>query len=250
MPFAAGALGALLPVVIACWAAFAILHDPLWVVALLPLAAALNSVQPIGGGMLVAQSYRIRLFSSGLTVDGRRSALSASLGPFLLAAATVGGFFVAVPILAVAARLLDVPAHASPRAVALAGALVALVVAGLTHRRESPLPSWRLLLLAGGVPDDALGRWVRRLEGLARPDGSIGHVGGVGSDVVGLHEHLDAEQVLREAERRGISGAAALRSRALAALVARELPGGGFPVYPGGLPRDELTRRANEALGR
>jgi hypothetical protein len=250
MAFAGGLLGALLPVFLACAAGLAILDDPVWVVALLPLSAALNSVSPIGGGMLVSRCYRIRVLAAGFTVDGQRGALAACLGPFCLAFATVGGFFAALPLLAASVRLLDLPAHASPKAVALAGALVALVVAGLTHRREAPLPTWRLLLLAGGVPDEVLARWVQRLAKLAAPDGSIGHVGGIGSDVAGLHEHLDAEQVLREAERRGIAGAAPLRAKALAALAKRELPGGGFPVYPGGLPREDLTRRAKEALGR
>jgi hypothetical protein len=250
MPVAAGLLGALLPVVLACAASLAFVHDPLWVIALMPLAAALNSVRPMGGGMAVAQSYRIRLFGAGWTVDGRRGPAAASAGPFLLAAATVGGFFLALPLLAFAARELALPARSSPRAVALAGALVALVVAGLAHRKEAPLPTWRLLLLAGGVPDRALAAWVLRLGRLARPDGSIGHVGGLGSDVVGLHEQLDAELVLREAERRGIPGAARLRAQALDALARRELPEGGFPVYPGGLSREDLSRRAREALGR
>jgi hypothetical protein len=250
MPFVAGALGALLPVVLACAAGFAIVRDPLWVLALLPLSAALNSVQPIGGGMLFERCYRIRFLGSGWTVDGQRGALAACLGPCLLAAATVGGFFAAVPLLAAAVRWFHLAAHASPTAVVLAGAMVALVVGALAHRKEAPLQMWRLLLLAGGVSDDALGRWVRRLGSLARPDGSLGHVGGIGSDVVGLHEQLDAELVLREAERRRIPGAAALRSKALGALTQRELPGGGFPAYPGGLPREDLTRRAKEALGR
>ncbi len=249
MAFAGGALGALLPALLACAAGAAILRDPLWVVALLPLSAALNSVRPIGGGMLFDRCYRVRLFGAGWTVDGRRGALAAFFGPLALAAVTVGGFFVAVPLLAVAARSLHIGDHASPAAVALAGATLALLLAGLTHRKELPLPAWRLLLLAGGVPDEVLTRWVRRLETVAQQDGSVGHVGGVGTDVVGLHELLDAERVLREAERRGIPGAAALRARALGALAQRELPGGGFPVYPGGLARDDLTRRATEALG-
>ncbi|HUB08384.1 MAG TPA: hypothetical protein VMB50_15360 [Myxococcales bacterium] len=250
MTFAGGLLGALLAVALGGGAAVAILRDPLWTIALLPLAAALNAVHPMGGGMAVSGCYRIRVFSRGWTIDGHRGPWAAFLGPCLLAAAAIGGFLAPLPALALAARFVHLGARASPRAVALAGGTAALFVGALTHRRELPFPTWHLLLLAGGVPDEAVGRWLRRLTPLVRPDGSIGHVGGLGADTVGLHEQLDAERVLREAERRGLAGAASLRARALQALALRELPGGGFPLYPGGLPREDLGARAREALGR
>lgn len=78
-------------------------------------------------------------------------------------------------------------------------------------------------------------------------DGAVGNTGGIGAWVAGLHEHLDAEAVLRRAAGVSMAGAGPLHSRALAHLETRREPGG-FPVWPGGLPRAETTARAKAAV--
>jgi hypothetical protein len=90
---------------------------------------------------------------------------------------------------------------------------------------------------------------VAAIARLQREDLAFGHVGGIGALTAGLHETLDAERVLREARELGIEGAESLHRASLEGIARRALPAGGFPAYPGGDGRLELTARAVEALG-
>lgn len=214
------------------------------------VAALLNTPAPLGGGMGAQGVLRVRLARWEWTFDGDRGLGEAAAGAFWLSALTAGGFFLAAPAVGAVLRWLG-PLRTGLDEVLVLGATALLVaVAGLRHRAEFPLHRLRARLTdTGGYPrPQELARAVRELSRMARPDGGFGHVGGIGARTVGLHEHLDAEVLLRLAAERGLSGAAELHSRCLTHLLSRAEPGGGFSAYPSGLPRVEYTARALEAL--
>ena len=91
------------------------------------------------------------------------------------------------------------------------------------------------------MTNEILASVVRKLSDLAQASGAMGQVGGIGARTVGLHEHLEAEALLRVASERGLPGAAERHSRCLGYLVSRAEPTGGFSPYPSGLPRVEYT---------
>jgi hypothetical protein len=228
--------------------------DPVAAVGAACASAAAGSLRPLGGGMVVQGVWRVRLFSREWTFDADRSAGEAMAAAFLLPFVTVGGFFAALPLFAFGWTAL--PAALAARQELLSLATVAALVGAslLRHRPEAPLAAWRegleAALAAGTPPEPTLvGRYVGALAALARPDGGIGHVGGIGAATPGLHEHLDAEAILRVAAQLGDETAARLHARALDYLQAQQLPSGGFSYYPGGAPRLEPTARAALALG-
>ena len=92
----------------------------------------------------------------------------------------------------------------------MGGTVVAVAIAVLRHKPEAPLWLWVRQLGDGPVDDATLAIWVKRIEAMRQPDGTLGHVGGIGAEVVGLHEHLDAERILRAG--RGPGGGGCRRS--------------------------------------
>lgn len=247
---AAIVLGLALPIVWA-WASLRPLAgaDAVGIVALLAASAALNSIRPLGGGMAVDGAYATRFGPRDFVFDARRSTRERFLGPFTMTLSSFGCFFLALPALGLAWRLAQPSGLASE--LSAVGALLALVVVGFaTHQRELPLWKWREELESGKVPD-AEG-WKQRVEAIARiarPDGSLGHVGGVGAATAGLHEHLDALEILEKAAQGGVAGAGELLERGLRHLESRRVAGG-FPVYPGTEPREPYTARAGRLLAR
>ena len=65
-----GFIGAFLGPVVTVGLAGHLLHDPLWTIGLMPWSAALNSLWPLGGGMVVDHTFRVRWLKKGL--DPRR----------------------------------------------------------------------------------------------------------------------------------------------------------------------------------
>jgi hypothetical protein len=214
------------------------------------VAALLNLPAPLGGGMGMQGVLRMRWMRWEWTLDADRSVFEALVSPFVLSAVAVGGFFLAAPVVGVILRWIG-PFRTGVDEVLTLGAVVLLTGAGaVLHRPELSLRSLRSRFeeQAGTLPPEELALMMRRLSGLARPDGGFGHVGGLGARTAGLHEHLDAEALLRLASERGLPGAAELHSRCLDHLLLRAEPAGGFSPYPGGMPRVEYTARALEAL--
>ncbi len=248
MTAAAILLGLALPLA-AAWASLRPLAgaDAIGVVALLAASAAWNSCWPVGGGMAVDGAYATRFGPRDYVFDARRSARERFLGPFTMTLSSFGCFFLALPVLGLAWRLAQPSGLA--RELGAVGALLALVVVGLVrHKAEVPLWKWREELEAGRLPDAA--GWGKRLEAIARitrSDGAMGHVGGVGAATVGLHEHLDALEILAGAADNGVPGASELLERGLKHLESRRVAGG-FAVYPGSEPRPAFTERAERLL--
>jgi len=214
------------------------------------VAALLNLPAPLGGAMGMQRVLRLRWMRWEWTLDADRSVFEALASPFLLSAVAVGGFFLAAPVVGIVLRWIG-PFRTGVDEVLTLGAVVLLTGAGVVlHRPELSLRTLRSRLEQepGTLPPEELALMMKRLLGLARPDGGFGHVGGIGTRTVGLHEHLDAVALLRLASERGLSGAAELHSRSLDYLLARAEPAGGFSPYPGGMPRVEYTARALEAL--
>ncbi|MDF1561514.1 MAG: hypothetical protein P1V51_00645 [Deltaproteobacteria bacterium] len=240
--------GLILPLAAAASLAWLASTSVLALVAQLTLAAALAALRPPGGGMVMEGTTRVRFLAWSWTFDRQRSAREGWWGTLWLTAAVIGGF--CLPLLGVAPLWWLLGPHlpvSEETAVILAVALL-LGLSLPQHRRELPLWRWREALEhPGRVADEEVAHWVALLRTRRQADGAIGHVGGIGTAEVGLHELLDAEAILREAQGRGVPGAAELRAPLLAHLAARE-EGGGFPVYPGGLPREALGARAREAL--
>jgi hypothetical protein len=223
---------------------------PIATMGVLSLSAAVNAVRPIGGGMVVEGTDRVRFAAWERTFDTQRTTWEKFFGPFLLAAATLGGFFVYVPPIAALWRAAQPIRPPFEEVLAVAGLIAVVVVGFLRNPRELPLYRWRAELDAGGGPKPEIWRErLRRIASIARPTGSIGHVGGIGARTVGLHEVLDAERILRGCLAMGIREAAPLHEGCLRYLASQAIPTGGFPVYPGGLPRRTITERAVEALG-
>ncbi len=224
---------------------------PVAIVAVVSFSSAINAIWPVGGGMAVDGTYRVRLGTLERTFDAQRSRGESLVGPLLLAAVTVGGFFLFVPPVVLIWRSFGSIRPAYEELLAIAG-LVSMVVIGLARNaRELPLRRWREAIEAvstsTSMDRQAWADRVRRIAAIARPDGGIGHVGGIGARTVGLHEVLDAERILRGCVSVGISEAAPLRERCLRYLRTQQIPGG-FPVYPGGMPRPGITTRATAAL--
>jgi hypothetical protein len=243
-------LGLALPIAWA-WASLRPLAgaDAVGIVALLAASAALNSFWPLGGGMAVDGAFASRFGPRDYVFDARRSVRERFLGPFTMTLSSFGCFFLGLAPLGLAWRLAQPSGLA--RELFAVGALLVLVVVGLArHKSEAPLWRWREELEAGVLPDAA--GWKKRLEALARIarlDGSLGHVGGVGAATVGLHEHLDALEILQQAAQGGVAGASELLEKGLKHLESRRVAGG-FPVYPGCEPRTAFTERAERLLRR
>lgn len=200
--------------------------------------------------MVIQGVLRVRWMRWEWTFDADRSLFEGVAGYFLLSAVTTGGFFIAAPVVGALLRAVG-PLRTGLDEVLALGAVVLLVVVGaLVHRSEISLGTLRSQLERQGeqVRPEELAGVMKRLSGLARPEGGLGHVGGIGARTVGLHEHLEAEALLRLASKRGVPGAAELHARCLDYLLARAEPGGGFSVYPSGLARVKYTAQALEAL--
>ncbi|MGC4117240.1 MAG: hypothetical protein QM765_22310 [Myxococcales bacterium] len=250
MSAAAILLGLGLPIAVA-WGSLGPLAgaDAVGIAAMLAASAALNSFWPLGGGMSAEDAYATRFLTRDYVFDARRSARERFLGPFTMTLSAFGCFFLALPPLGLGWRLAQ--PSGLERELSAVAALLALVVVGLVrHKRELPLWKWREELEAGREPDAS--GWKKRVEAIARiarPDGSLGHVGGIGAATVGLHEHLDALEILERAAKAGVAGAGELLEKGKQHLESRRVAGG-FPVYPGSAPRAELTERAELLLRR
>jgi hypothetical protein len=243
-----GILGALVLPILLLAAELHRVGDPVALVGLLAWSGALSSIWPLGGGMLALGTYRSRVIRWEWTHDVDRSAGEAFLAGLTLGGVTAVGFLVYLPLLG--EIWLSFGTSLSTTALAWGAIAAMIVVTALRYRRESPLYLWSERIESGeSVPREELERWFRAIAALMRPDGAVGHLGGIGAFTVGLHEHLDAERILRAASEAGIAGAAAVHGRALDFLAARARSDGGFPAYPGGEGRLELTARAARALG-
>ncbi len=244
------ALAGLIVPILCSLAAWALAGSAVRVMLAVTVAAFLNMPSPLGGGMAIQGVLRVRWMRWEWTFDADRSLFEGMAGYFLLSAATTGGFFVAAPIMGAILRGLG-PLRTGLDEVLTLGAVALLVgVGAVLHRSEISLRSLRALLEKQGdhVRPEELASVMKSLSGLARPEGGFGHVGGIGARTVGLHEHLDAEALLRLASERGAPGAAELHARCLDYLLSRAEPGGGFSVYPSGLARVKYTAQALEAL--
>jgi hypothetical protein len=249
--FTGGALAGLLVPLLCSLAAWALAGSVVRAMLAITVAALLNLPAPLGGGMGMQGAFRVRWMRWEWTFDSDRSLSEAAGGAFLLSAVTTGGFFIAAPVLGVLLRWAG-PFRTGLDEVLTLGAVVLVVgVAAVLHRPELSLRSLRSRLEKEGAQarPEELAQIMKRLAGMTRPEGGIGHVGGIGARTVGLHEHLDAEALLRLAAERDTPGAAALHARCLDYLLSRADPEGGFSAYPSGLARVEYTARALEALG-
>ena len=236
----------LLCVVAAWWLSGGLVRTMLCVL----VAALVNTPSPVGGGMLAQGVLRVRFGPWEGTFDADRSQREKVLGYFLLSTVTLGGFFLAAPLVAALLRGVG-PLRIGVDELLVLGVTILLVgVSVWLHRSEVSLVSLRQEIERDDprIMPVALVRVVEVLTGLARASGAVGHVGGIGARTVGLHEHLEAEMLLRAAAERGTPGAAELHARCLNHLLSRAEPGGGFSTYPSGLPRVEYTVRALEAL--
>lgn len=240
-------VGLLLPLGVLAGGLALLVPSPMAATGLVALGAALAVVRPPGGAMGVDGTTRLRFCAWGWTLDARRGRGLGALAAFAVPAVVLVGFLGPSLPLALLWRLTGPHAAVWDQRLLLASTFGLLALALLRHRRELPLARWRRLAEGGEVDLPTLGRWTRLLSRIVQADGSIGHVGGIGADVVGLHELLDAEAILRLASRAGVAEAAALHRALLAHLGTREVEGG-FPIYPGGLPRASFTQAARRAL--
>lgn len=244
------ALAGLLVPIVASLAAWALAGSVVRAMLAVVVSVLLNLPAPLGGGMVMQGVVRFRWMRWEWTFDADRSLSEAVAGYLLLSGLTLAGFFLAAPLVAALLRWVG-PFRTGLDEVLTLGAVVLLVVVGaVVHRSEVSLSSLRSRLEKEGaqVGPEELARVMKRITELARPDGGFGHVGGIGARTVGVHEHLDAEALLRLASERGLPGAAELHARCLSYLLSRAEPAGGFSTYPSGLPRVEYTVQALEAL--
>ncbi|MFL5349191.1 MAG: hypothetical protein ACJ8AT_30695 [Hyalangium sp.] len=243
-------LAGLIVPVLCSLAAWVLAGSAVRVMFAITVAALLNMPSPLGGGMVIQGVLRVRWMKWEWTFDADRSLFEGVAGYFLLSAVTTGGFFVAAPVVGAILRGVGPLRTGLDEVLALGAVALLVVVAAVLHRSEIPLRSLRSQLERQGaqIRPEELASAMRRLSWLARPEGGIGHVGGIGARTVGLHEHLEAEALLRFASKRGASGAAELHARCLDYLLSRAEPGGGFSVYPSGLARAQYTAQALEAL--
>lgn len=247
-------LGAVLPAAAMLWLSAVLLgRGPVAGIGLMAYSAAINSLWPLGGGNGAAGTLRIRLARWEWTVDADRELWLSRLGAVVLAVLVTGGFVVWTPLLALA--WLPVPfSPGLDEKMAWLGVVALLLAGWRTYRPEVPL--WRMVAELEQAESQSRPlephRWTRWFQDLARishADGSIGNVGGIGALTPGLHEVLNAERLLRATAALGLPEAPRLHAHCLEYLAAQALPGGGFPVYPGGMGRAALTARAVEALG-
>jgi hypothetical protein len=238
MEVLAAVLGLAVPIALAATLLRAAGAGPIGSIGLVAASAALNSIWPLGGGMVVDGAYRTRFAHWEWTHDAQRSRRERFLGPFGLSAITLGGFLLPLPLLVLGFWIAGPFGEVAVERGAV-GALAALVIAGFARYR----------------PEVALGKLkgdpkaLSRLARVAHADGSIGNVGGIGARTVGLHEHLDAIEVLQAAVAANAPGAKEQLAKALAYLRARR-EGDGFPAYPGARPRADITERAQAMLDR
>jgi hypothetical protein len=248
--FTGAVLAGLIIPALCTWAAWALTGSAVRTVLAVTVAALLNMPAPLGGGMGMQGVLQLRWVRWEWTFDADRSVFEGLLGAFLMSAATTGGFFLAAPLVGAILRWVGPLRTGIDELLALGAVALFVGVAAVLHRPELSLRTLRSRLETEGSisKPDELARAVKQLSALARPDGGFGHLGGIGARTVGLHEHLDAEAVLRVASRQGVPGAAELHERCLSFLQARAEPGGGFSTYPSGMARVEYTARALEAL--
>ncbi len=232
--------------------AWLLVGSPVRAVLAIVISALLNTPAPLGGGMGAQGVLRVRWAHWERPFDADRSLLEAVGGAFLLSAVTAGGFLATAPLVAGLLRWVGPLRPGLDELLALVATAGLVVVSGVLHRAELPLRRMRVRLQEEGerVTPEELARIVNQLSGIAHEGGAFGHVGGIGARTVGLHEHLEAEALLRLAAQRGTPGAAELHARCLAHLLSRAEPGGGFSAYPSGLARVEYTARAMEALAK
>jgi hypothetical protein len=244
------ALAGLIVPALCTYAAWALTGSAVRTMLAVTLACLLNMPSPLGGGMGMQGVLRVRWMRWECTFDADRGGFEALAGVFLLSSVTAGGFFLAAPVLGAALRWAG-PFRTGVDELLTLGVTALLVGAGVVlHRPELSLRALRSRLeQEGGAPRaEELAQVMKGLSALARPDGGIGHLGGIGARTVGLHEHLDAEALLRRASERDLPGAAELHARCLDFLLSRAEPEGGFSAYPSGMARVEYTARALEAL--
>jgi hypothetical protein len=224
--------------------------SPVRAVLAIVVSALVNMPAPLGGGMLAQGVLQVRWARWEWTFDEDRGLSEAVGGYFLMSALTTGGFLAAAPLVAGLLRWVGPLRTGLDEVLTLVATVGLVVVSVVLHRAELPLRRMRERLERDGesVAPEELARVVHQLSGIARAEGAFGHVGGIGARTVGLHEHLDAEALLRLAAQRGTPGAAELHARCLTHLLSRAEPGGGFSTYPSGLARVEYTARALEAL--
>jgi hypothetical protein len=231
-------------------AAWMLAGSPVRAVLTIVVSALVNLPAPLGGGMVAQGVLQVRWARWEWTFDEDRGLPEAMSGYFLLSAMTTGGFLAAAPLVSGLLRWVGPLRPGLDELLALVATAGLVVVSLVLHRAEIPLRRMRERLQEEGerVAPDEFARVVQQLAGIAREDGAFGHVGGIGALAVGLHEHLEAEAILRLAVQRGTPGAAGLHAQCLAHLLSRAEPGGGFSAYPSGLTRVEYTARALEAL--
>jgi len=249
--FVGAALSGLIAPALCAWATWVLVGSAVRVMLAVTIAALLNMSSPLGGGMGMQGVLRVRWMRWERTFDADRSLSEALAGAFLLSAVTAGGFFLAAPVLGAVLGWVG-PLRTGVDELLTLGATALLVgVGAVLHRPELSLQALRSRLeREGGAPrTEEWARVMKALSALARPEGGFGHVGGIGARTVGLHEHLEAEALLRRASEEGVPGAAELHARCLDFLPSRAEPGGGFSSYPSGMARVEYTARALEALG-
>ncbi|MBN1205957.1 MAG: hypothetical protein JXB05_13655 [Myxococcaceae bacterium] len=230
--------------------AWALAGSPVRAMLAIVISTLLNTPSPLGGGMGAQGITRVRWACWERTFDMDRGVGEAVAGAFLLSAVTAGSFLIAAPWVAAVLRWVGPLRPGIDELLALAATGVLVVLSVVLHQPELPLRQMRARFQGEGerLAPEELARAVQQLSRIAREDGAFGHVGGIGAKTVGLHEHLDAEALLRLSALHGAPGAAALHAQCLAHLLSRAEPGGGFSAYPSGLPRVEYTARALEAL--
>jgi hypothetical protein len=216
-----------------------IVGDPLAAVGLGTLSLALSSLWPPGGGMAWQGTFRSRVFRHEWTQDIDRSSAQAFFASLLLAGVTTLGFAVPLPFLVLIWKF-DKPFSIST--LMWVAVILAVLISRLRYKAELPLRKWV------EAPGDFAARALM-VEGLAQPDGGIGHVGGIGALTVGLHDHLNGLEVLLGCKAGGAPVDAAVIERGLDYLQKQEVPGGGFCLYPGAQGRLEATVRAVKLLG-
>jgi hypothetical protein len=231
-------------------AAWMLAGSPVRAVLAIVVSALVNLPAPLGGGMVAQGVLQVRWARWEWTFDEDRGLPEAMSGYFLLSAMTTGGFLAAAPLVAGLLRWVGPLRPGLDELLALVATAGLVVVSMVLHRAELSLRRMRMRLDSEGerVAPEELARIVQQLSGIVRADGGVGHVGGIGARTVGLHEHLDAEALLRLAAQRGTPGATELHARCLTHLLSRAEPGGGFSAYPSGLARVEYTARALDAL--
>lgn len=242
------ALGSLLGLLICFVAAFllptVVLGDPLWAAPVCLAAGSLASLSLPGGGMVVSGVVRLRWFHLGWTLDGDRSPLESFASGLLLGFVCLGGGLLPVPLFTLVAWLFGLPALVDVRLATVVAAAPVLLLALRPRHVERPLWHWAEEARRDEPGDEK--ELASRLEWIAsitRADGVAGHIGGLGAEIAGLHEHVDSMEVVALAARRGVARAAARLDAMREALLRRALPTGGWSTYPGAGFRTELSFR-------